>query len=174
MIPEALWLAVQSEKSKPDPVAAFGIDAAPDLSWAAIVAADSSGRAELVDYKRGTAWLAARLDELVQRHGGVVALESSGPIGFLADRLTVPIDAFNTQQLAHACNELLDRIVDHRVSIRQSGAFDTAAKFAGKRRLVDRWLWQRSSEVDVSPLVALTMALATAQTGYGEVGVMWL
>lgn len=174
VIPEELWLAVQSEMSQPDPVAAFGVDAAPDLSWAAIVAADSKGVAELVAYEPGTAWVQSKLEELIGKHGGIVAIDSTGPLGFMVDRLRVPVDKFNSQQLAHACNELWDRIVDHRVSIRQANAFDMAAKHADKRVVGDKWLWQRSVDVDVSPLVALTLALSTAHTGYGEVGVMFV
>ncbi len=174
VIAAELWDAVQSEKSKPDPVAAFGVDAAPDLSWAAIVAADSSGKAELVDYKPGTGWLEARLDELIGSHGGIVALDAGGPVGFLVGRLHVPVSKFTGQQVAHACNDLLDRVAEKRVSIRQSGAFDTAARFADKKELGDKWVWQRSNDVDVSPLVALTLALSTASTGYGEVGVMFI
>jgi hypothetical protein len=174
VIPAELWNAVQSDLSAPDPVAAFGIDAAPDLSWSAIVAADSTGKAELIDYKPGTGWLTERLEELVTTHGGIVALDTTGPVGFLTDRLTVPVDKFNGSQTAHACNELLDRIAQKKVSIRQHGAFDTAAKHADKKPMGDKWTWARSADVDVSPLVALTLALSSGVSGYGEVGVMFV
>jgi hypothetical protein len=174
VIAAELWDAVQSDKSQPDPVAAFGVDAAPDLSWAAIVAADVSGKAELVDYRPGTGWLVDRLDALIGVHGGIVALDAAGPVGFLVDRLHVPVSKFTGQQVAHACNDLLDRVAEKKVSIRQSGAFDTAAKFADKKEIGDKWVWQRSTDVDVSHLLALTLALSTASTGYGEVGVMFV
>lgn len=173
VIPLELWEAVQSDKSAPDPVVVFAVDAAPDLSWAAIVAADPSGRAELVETQPGTGWLEVRLEELVGKFGGLVAVDASGPIGWLTDRVRTPVDRYTPQRMAYACGELLDRIAQKRVSVRRHGALDMSVKHADRKTSGDRWVWQRSSDVDVSPLVALTMALATAR-GAGEPGVMFL
>ena len=64
---------------------------------------------------------------------------------------------------AQACARLVDAVAED--NLRHLGTVDllNAIRAASTRSLADRWLWSRSkSTVDISPLVAVTLALSAA------------
>jgi hypothetical protein len=67
--------------------------------------------------------------------------------------------------MAAACGRFYDAVVNRRV--RHTDQVDMTAAVAGAatRKLGDAWAWSRSSSaVDISPLVAATLALWGATT----------
>lgn len=169
VIPEEMWLraCTHNEAARPEGRLLFGVDANPDQTAAAIAVCDDQGRAELVDYRKGTRWCADRLAELVSTHGGSVAVDISGPMGSISAELQrrgVKVHELSVRQMTHACAEFTTRLADGELAVYLTDPdtqawLDTAVADAQKRRVGDAWLWgRRSVEVDICPLVALTIA----------------
>jgi hypothetical protein len=150
-----------------DPVA-IAFDVTPDRALSAVAAtgrrADGLLQIELVDHRAGTGWLPERVAELWERHDPVAVLcDAAGPAGSLIHRLEelgVPVVAVSAPDHAKACGLLYD-LVDER-AVRHLGGRDLrdAVRGATKRVLGEAWAWSRkNSAVDISPLVAATLAL---------------
>jgi hypothetical protein len=110
-------------------------------------------------------WVAARLAELKARwNPPVVACDATGPAGALLNDVTaagVEVKTASTRDHQQACGAFYDDVMDDRS--RHTGEFDgelrAALAGADRRPVGDAWLWSRkSSTVDISPLVAVTLA----------------
>ena len=90
-------------------------------------------------------------------------MDAAGPAGSVlhkATELGVPVEAVSAPDHAKACGLMFDT-VDQR-ALRHLGGLELrqAVKGATKRPLGDAWAWsRRNSTVDISPLVAATLAL---------------
>lgn len=161
VIPLVAWQAACSEVVAPHGRLRFAADALLDRSRAAIVAY-GGGVAELVDHRDGVVWLRDRLAELAARYGGPIVLDAQGPLAPLVDDLRlrgVRVVALRTADVATAALRTLDALVEGRVRVRTHPALDAAAAAARKRPIGERWFFARSGEVDVSPIVALSLAV---------------
>jgi hypothetical protein len=165
--PEAWAELCDIDSELRDPVC-FAFDVTPDRSRASIAAAgrrrDGFGHVEIIERKRGTGWLAERVAQLLKRHKSVgVVCDASGPAGSLLaelQQLGIEVTSVSAKEHAQACGMLFDA-VDQAV-VRHLGSAELAAAIAGARRrpLGDSWAWSRKdSTVDISPLVASTLAL---------------
>ena len=88
----------------------------------------------------------------------------------------IPVETMDSNEHAAACGKLADAVAEQ--SLRHRGGDDllNAIRGAKTRPLGDRWAWSRkNSSVDISPLVAATLALYAAMGGdYDEEGpVIW-
>ncbi len=166
VIPAAAWVAVSRPHVAPQPPIVFAADATPDRQWASVAVADAEGRAEVVSHGRGAGWVLDRVLELAARWKAPVALDSYGPLSHLGDPLEarkVEVRRYGARDLAGACGNLFDRIMDGQVEIREHGALNAAAAAARKRAVGDAWAWtRRTTDSDISPLVAVTLALDAA------------
>ena len=166
VIPGAAWSAVCGDAA-PEGSLTFSIDVNPERSAGAIVAA-APGVAELVDYRGGTGWIAARAQELAGRHGGDGwAVDAGGPAGSLIpelERAGLEVRAVTAREMVAACGQFYDSVIEGNVRIRHHPKFDEAVAGATKRSAGDAWKWARkSASADISPLVAATVALWAAQ-----------
>lgn len=162
----ARWAALEDDSSQAAGEVSFAVDVAPDRSTASIAAAglrsDNWLHVEVVDRRRGTGWLVERLVNLVGRHGGDVALDAAGPAGSLVEpleRAGVLVRAVTAREHAQACGAFFDLV--EQAALRHLGTQElfAAVRGAAKRPLGDAWAWSRkSSTVDISPLVAVTLA----------------
>jgi hypothetical protein len=72
----------------------------------------------------------------------------------------VEVERLNASEYAQACGALVDLVGDDRLRHLDQPELNAAVKGAAKRPLGDAWAWSRkSSNVDISPLVAVTLAL---------------
>lgn len=170
--PEA-WAAREDPSSVVRDPVCFALDVTPNRKRASIAVAgardDGRTHLEVVEHQRGTGWLALRMGELVAKHGPVaVILDASSPAGSLLAELEqagVQVTLVHAKDQAQACGMLYDAV--EQDSIRHLGgqALTSAIKGAAKRPLSDAWAWSRvNSSVDISPLVAVTLALWGWQT----------
>lgn len=161
VIPPQLWNEVCTDAA-PDGELTFAVDCNPERSAAAIAVCDADGRCELVDYRLGVGWLAARAAELARKYKAPVVLDVGGPAGSVTSELEAAgalVVKYNAQDLVHACGAFYDAVADATVQVRTIKPLDEAVDAARKRQLGDRWAWSRkSSATDISPLVALTLA----------------
>jgi hypothetical protein len=178
-------LPVEGERSMPldvdawaaclDPTAAiigapvFSCDADPLAHVGVIAAAGRSAKGhhvEIVDSRLGTVWLPDRLTELVSKHGGVLALDEGGPVGWVAEELgrrRVPYLAVKPAMYARACAQLADAARAGLLTHPESGSLDAAVLGAERRNLGGGWAWDRKrSSADMAPLIAATLAFAGA------------
>lgn len=173
-IPEHLWAAttVDASPSLDGPV--FGVDIPPDRSAGsiAVCSRDEPGSdsftGELADRRRGTEWIVARVIELADRYSAPVVLDAAGPAFSLVSDLEaagVKVHTTNTREFTAACARLFDGIRNDAFHHTSQAALDAAVLGASDRRVGDAWAWSRtSSTVDISPLVAVTLALWGAST----------
>lgn len=169
VIPAGAWAAVCGEVETSRRGVVFAADATTDGKSAAIAVADDSGRAELVEHHQGTGWVLDRLFTLAKEYRASVVLDSLGTLGHLADELEVrdvDVVAVGTREYAYHCSALFANIMDGQIRIRAHADLDHAIDIARKRKAGDAWVWARQdSSHDISPLVAVTLALGEAFKG---------
>jgi hypothetical protein len=166
VIPLTVWDSREDTGSEAGRVC-FGFDVSPDLKWAVIAAAgrrpDGLMHLEVVDNLAGTSRLASRLAELHKRWTPpFVACDPSGPAGaFINDVLAagVEVKAASARDYQQACGAFYDDAMNDGCRHLGQPLVRVALAGAEKRPLGDAWVWSRkNSNVDISPLVAVTLA----------------
>lgn len=168
VIPLAAWNKLIDPASTLVGDACFSIDVTPDRSMATIAAAgrrdDGLMHVEVVEHRRGTDWVAARVAALLDSHDSAdeVTIDGSGPAASLVPALenaNVTVHVLTAKEHSQACGAFFD-VVDQG-AVRHLGSVEMASalKGAAKRPFGEAWAWsRRSSTVDISPLVACTLA----------------
>jgi hypothetical protein len=158
------WLSlVDSRSSALDPVC-FAFDVAPDRSAGAIAVAgfreDRRVHVEVIEHRRGTGWIVERCEELVRAHDNSgVLCDGAGPAGSLVSAFEVEPRIVTAGEHARACGMFYDAAVEDRLRHRGTQELGAAVAGARRRQLGEAWAWSRkSSSVDISPLVACTLA----------------
>jgi len=160
----------------------FAIDANPDRTWAAIAVAgqraDERWKFAVVEHRRGMEWVVGLAAELQREHEASFVVDTRGPAGSLIPELEdagVRVIKANTEDYGNACGQFFDAVVngDARYPDPQPELEDALAG-ARAAPLGDRWKWARRSPTaaDISPLVAVTLALWGARNG-GGVPTVW-
>jgi len=168
VIPIDRWDALADEKSMPTGKPCLAFDVSPERSWASIGAAgrraDGLSHVEVVDRMSGTGWLVPRLVELWAKHHVPLRFDPSSPAGSFASDLRsrgVELIEVTGRDMAQACGAFADAVQNETVRHLGSPAIHNALTGAGKRSMGDAWAWSRvSSSVDITPLVAVTLAHA--------------
>ncbi len=153
----------------------IAFDVSPDRSWGAIgeayVRDDGRVHVSVLDHRPGTGWIADCVERLASALSPVAVLcDARGPAASLVQKLEasgVPVEVTDVQEMTRSCGTIYDLISED--GLRHSGddALDVAVKGAGQRTVGDAWAWsRRSSSVDITPLVAVTLAA-------GRVAVAW-
>lgn len=169
------WAALTDHRSTVQDPLVFAFDVTPDRRRAAIAVAgkrsDGLFHLEVVEHMQGTGWVAERLAELTQKHRrSEVFCDPFGPAGAVMAEVQaaigqrLEITAVSSQEHGQACGGIFDAV--QQKTIRHLGTPELTAALDGavKRPLGDAWAWNRkSSAVDISPLVAVTIALWGAQ-----------
>jgi phage terminase large subunit-like protein len=169
----AKWNALADEQSAMQDPLCFAFDVTPDQAWAAIAAAgrrsDGLLHAEVMEQGRGTGWIAPWLAQRVEKHRPIAVVgDPAGTAGAVIPHLTaegVEVTTVSAREHAQACGLLFDTV--EQEGLRHLGQPEVLAALDGavKRPLADAWAWsRRNSAVDISPLVAITLALWGYQT----------
>lgn len=147
---------------------ALAFDVAEDRSYSSIAAcwkrADGKFQVVLIDTRPGTSWLAPRLADIWHNSRPVgIWLDRSGPAGsVLSDlqNLNVPlVNDVPVSDLAKACGQIYDACIDGTIVHRDDPVLSATLDGAVKRPVSDAWVWsRRTSAIDISPIVAITMA----------------
>jgi hypothetical protein len=167
VIGEDAWRALAAAESKPDGAVAFAIDATPERSHAAICVAGTwrgGTHVEVVDHRPGMGWVVERAKALHERwKPRCWVVDAGGPAGSLiadlADELGVEIVSPKIREIAQATGQFFDAVTDQSLSHLDQAPLATALAGAQQRPLGESWAWaRRSVGVDISPLVAATLA----------------
>ncbi|MGH3672182.1 MAG: hypothetical protein ACRDSH_16370 [Pseudonocardiaceae bacterium] len=169
VIDPEVWAKLADAESAPGTSIVFAADSNPERSRATIAAAgkrdDGSYHVEVIDRRSGTAWVPARLAELKQRwEPAAVMMDPAGPAGsWLAELAELDINPVlvNGREMAQACGSLYEAVTQRGdVRHRDQEPLNAALHSAVRRPLGDSWAWdRRKSDDDISPLVAVTLAL---------------
>ena len=168
VIPPAKWAALVDADSRVEDPVVFAVDANPERAAAAVAVAgrrsDGVGHVEVVDARDGTGWLLDRIVELHERwkpRAWVLdpASSAGSMLPDLKDRGIEPT-LISGREMAQACGAFHEAVVE-RQAFRHldQKPLNSALAGARKRPLGDAWAWhRRRSDVDISPLVAVTLA----------------
>ncbi|MDA8437886.1 MAG: hypothetical protein M0Z51_03355, partial [Propionibacterium sp.] len=140
----------------------------PDRSTVSIAAAglreDGLHHVELIDQRRGTTWVAARVAELATKHAPVaVVVDPAAPAGALVSDIEshgVQVMEIGVADLARTCGLLHDLVESEQVRHVGQHPLSAAAESVGIRSLTrGGWLWKQTSETSIEPINAVTLAL---------------
>jgi hypothetical protein len=159
------WATAAHPRTVPAPVTAIALDVAADRAWASIaVAGPAADRfaVEVVDRRPGVAWVADGIRAVRAAHRGVPVVADALVAASIVAELTrgrIAVEAVGAADHAKACGTFVDLLASGRLAHRSQRVLDDAVAGAARRPLGDAWLWSRSrSDVDISPLVAVTLA----------------
>ena len=165
VIPFGSWLRCSDPGATGGERVAYAIDSAPDGASASIAASDGLV-SKVLEHGPGTSWVAAKMAARLAERDGPVFIDPRSPAGALLVDLgelgIVPEDV-SPQQHAQACGGLLAAVTfdgpDRRFLHTDQPHLNAAVTGATRRAYGDAWAWsRRSSKVDISPLVAVTLA----------------
>ncbi len=146
-------------------------DVSPQRSTSLAVAGPSASGGgflvvEIPEHKAGTGWLPDALLTLAEKQPVEFVCDGYGPAASVVaelDEAGVKVRTVNAAEHAQACGRLLDMVDEGEVRHRGSLELLQAIRGARTRPLGDAWAWSRkNSAVDISPLVAATLALSAA------------
>lgn len=176
VIDDATWAKLTDADAKLTGTPVFAVDISSDRSKSAIAVAGESGGKHLVEivaHAPGTAWVVARVQELLAQWGGTVMIDSRGAVGALLAEFSAakvnptPIAAV---ELGRACGQFFDAAVTGQLVHLGQPALTEAVRQGRKKPLGDAWAWSRKDSLaDITPLMAATMALfgfKTRGTGF--------
>jgi phage terminase large subunit-like protein len=165
-----VWPGLADPASKIDSRFALALDVAPRMAFASFGAAgfrhDGLAHIELVERAPGTGWVVAKAKTLTEKWRLPIWIDPRGPVAGMSKELRdagIPVEELPDGQMTKACAALEEKA--RKGTIRHLGQrpLDDAVAGAAVRIVGDTWRWSRtSSKVDVSPLVAVTEALAVA------------
>jgi hypothetical protein len=170
LIPAAVWDRCRTDGHVDAAKVFFALDCDPDRSRATIAKA-STDHCEIVESDVGTAWVIHRAKDLCSRYHAALAVDPASPAGALIGDLTnagVRVFELGGQDFVKACGSFFDAVADTKIRIRSDGRLDQAVAGAKRRPVGDAWAWARkTSTVDITPLVAVTLACYAASQGPG-------
>jgi hypothetical protein len=132
---------------------------------------------EIVNHAAGTGWVFDRLEKLYARHDvQEVVCDGYGPAAAIASQLDdagITIRRLDSADYGKACGLFVDMVGEKTLRHLGQDEMSDAIRGAKPRPLVDRWAWSRTNSlVDISPLVAATLALYSAVANdVGEVAI---
>lgn len=162
-----LWEKLRDDNSGRGDSLCFAYDVSPARSQASISVAsprDDIFHIEVIDQHKGTGWLVDRIAELRDRWNPTAILcANSSPASSLIPQLQdkrIEVEAVGAADEARACGLFFDLVTEERLRYPQNDLLKKALKGAKARPLGDSWAWARkTSSVDITPLVAVTLAL---------------
>lgn len=178
VIPEEPWRDRHDPVSAPMSPLAFAVDVTPDRRYASITVAgmngegsahvEITGSGQVPDYRPYGRWIVPRLQELNKLHKpAYIVVDRSQWTGELVDELEalkLPVLSPSLREYAQACGAFYSAVCPRRgeratlVHLDQA-PLTAAVAGAEKRSVGDLWAWdKRSATVDISPLVAATLA----------------
>lgn len=188
VIDEASWMSCTDETSAAEMPFAIGIDMTPDRIWTSIAVAGfttnregercihveitSKHRADgwlQMDHRRGEDWQIPRIQELVKNLSPcAVVIDKGQQAGSFVSKLEdekIEILSPSQREYAQACGEFGSKVVvptGHKRTLVHINQHDLTSAVSGvtKRESADMWAWsKRGASVDISPLVAATLAV---------------
>lgn len=169
LIPPVAWSACEDPPEGPGDRIVLAVDVPPSRAMATIAAvssrADGRRHVTIVDCGEGTAWVAPRLRELRDRWKPIMPpiVDEGSAAGVLIPALRrerVRTVSLMPRQYMQACAAVFDAIQQGTLTHEGQDELDAAVAGAQRKDKGDSlWIWnRRTPDVDISPLVAVTLA----------------
>lgn len=172
VIPADTWATLAPEESAEptsDREVALAIDVDPMRTVASVGLAgwrekhDTLPQIEVIQRRNGVGWVVDYVVHVVGRQNvRAVVIDAAGPAASLIEPLRVKgvlVTTTGPSQMAQACGGLYDAAMEDRLRHIDQPQLNTALAGARKRTLRDAWAWHRKDSTDITPLVAVTLAL---------------
>ena len=168
IISEADWSACADKNSAIADTPTIALDVTPSRSMASLCAAgvrdDGVAHIEVIGNRPGTSWVLDwfAADDRVRKYRSIVIDPVSGANSLVSDlrNLGLQIIEVGTRQMVAGCGKFYDLATQGRLRHIDQVPLNAAVAGSKKRNLGDAWAWhRRDNTVDVSPLVAATLAL---------------
>jgi hypothetical protein len=163
------WFACTDATSEPGTSVAFAVDMTPDRKTVAIAVAGTRGdglsHVEILEHRAVGDWVAQRLVDLQARWTPTaIVIDPSGPAGGLLPSLTqsgVVVHLATSRDVTGAAGAFVDAVKSNRLRHIDQAPLNVAVDGAARQNVSDgSWKWsRRHSSTDISPLVAVTLAL---------------
>lgn len=160
--PLEVWDAGVASADRPEDGLVWAVDVSPDQASAAVAVAwrrpDGAAQVQVVDHRPGVGWLPGRVSELRDRWPGVWVLDPRGASGSQAAGWQG--GTVSAGQVRQGCAELEAAVRSGRLGHFGQPELRAALEGAVRRPSDDGgWSWaRRRSAVDISPLVAVSLA----------------
>jgi hypothetical protein len=132
----------------------------------------SASHGEVIEHRKGTGWLPARLVELEQKWkptaigldgGNGEAVAVLGQVREVFDDAgldTEKLKPLTLGQYKAACGDVFDAVANGRASRPrvEPDQLQSAGEVAAERRIGESWVWDRKCSVPLSPLISWTIA----------------
>lgn len=174
-----VWSGLKDEESKPGAQMVFAVEIAGNRESASIALlsfrADELVHAEIVENRVGTSWVGTRLAELQKRWNPVATVAiAGGHVDSLVpawkrDGARVKLIKFG--EYVQACGVIYDWITQGKLRHLDDPILNAAIDGVQQKFTRDNaaWYWSRvSSDVDITSLVALTVAVAGLEKKSGK------
>lgn len=165
LIPSAVWDLVNDTGAAPAGPITFGVDMNPERTAGAIVACGNRVL-EVVRHDTETSWIVEACAGLNARHPGcqfAIDGSASAPVASLIpnlERANLRIVQVKGAEFTSACGDFFDAVTNQTMKVRRDASLDNAVAGVERKFNGDAWSWaRRSGTVDISPLVAATVAL---------------
>lgn len=170
VFPVEIWDALEDQTSVLQEPFCLAFDVSPERRTSIAIAGRNQNddfHVEIQECKQGTSWVVDRLVEMVERGDPeVVVCDATGPASSLLIALEeagVKVETITATEHGQACGRLVDMVSDGTLAHLGSPELREAIRGSKTRQLGDAWAWSRkNSHVDISPLVAATLALGAA------------
>lgn len=168
---DEMWDAVCHPHVAVDPSAVhFALAVTRERDRASIAAAsrleDGSVAVEVIDSRDGTGWIYDRLVGLWGDYRAAVVIDQGSQAATFIEPLEaaeVVVDAYTMRGYARACQAFYDLVIQERLHHQRDPRLDDAIAAVVKRPLGDGWAWDQRTDVDITPLVAATLAARRAE-----------
>ena len=168
VITEPDWLGCVDRRSRIVDEPTLALDVTPSRSMSSLCAAglrdDGVAHVEVVGNRPGTGWVLDwfAADDRASKYKNLV-IDPVGAAGSLIGELRalgVQVTEISTRQLVTGCGRFYDMVGTRQLRHIDQTPLTAAVAGAKRRSLGDSWAWhRRDTTVDVSPLVAATLAL---------------
>lgn len=168
IISEADWSACADKNSAIADTPTIALDVTPSRSMASLCAAgvrdDGVAHIEVIGNRPGTSWVLDwfAAEDRVRKYRSIVIDPVSGANSLVSDlrNLGLQIVEVGTRQMVAGCGKFYDLATQGNLRHIDQVPLNAAVAGSKKRNLGDAWAWhRRDNSVDVSPLVAATLAL---------------
>lgn len=171
VFPAGVWSSLADEDSRPGNQIVFAVDVSPSRDSASIALLsyrdDELIHGEIIENRVGTSWVGSRLGELVERWKpvAVVAIAGSAAESLIPTwkREGVRVKLIKFVDYVQACGVFFDWVSQGKFRHLGDDLLTVAIDGAKQSWRSDgaSWYWSRkNSDVDITPLVALTVAVA--------------
>ena len=185
VIDETSWTIAADMTSSPVAPLVFAIDMTPDRKnvCIAVAALNQDGLThieitgeEFLDHRANGSWVVPRVEELITRwKPAAIVIDRASQAGSLISeleredglmkKLGMEVQSPTAREYAHTCGWVGSAVVPprgerQRLVHRDQVDMTLAVSGAAKRNLAELWAWDRkTTTVDISPLVAATLAV---------------